>query len=66
MRWTQRLSNYRRALARLQRLVDHDELNEFEQPGLIKAFEFIHEKKSAGSVELNRRRFAPASNHITA
>lgn len=43
IRWQQRLSNYRRALAQLQKFVDHGQLNELEQQGLIKAFEFTHE-----------------------
>ena len=43
IRWLQRLSNYRRALAQLQKFIDKGELNELEQQGLIKAFEFTHE-----------------------
>jgi nucleotidyltransferase substrate binding protein (TIGR01987 family) len=43
IRWRQRLSNYRRALSQLQKFVDHGQLNELEQQGLIKAFEFTHE-----------------------
>ena len=43
LRWIRRLSNYSRALAQLQRFVDKGELNEFEQQGLIKTFEFTHE-----------------------
>lgn len=43
IRWLQRLSNYRRALAQLKKFVDHGPLNELEQQGLIKAFEFTHE-----------------------
>jgi nucleotidyltransferase substrate binding protein (TIGR01987 family) len=43
IRWQQRLSNYRRALSQLQKFVDHGQLNELEQQGLIKAFEFTHE-----------------------
>lgn len=43
IRWPQRLSNYRRALAQLKRFIDHGDLNELEQQGLIKAFEFTHE-----------------------
>ena len=41
--WQQRLSNYRRALLQLQKFVDQRQLNELEQQGLIKAFEFTHE-----------------------
>lgn len=43
IRWQQRLSNYRRALSQLQKFIDHGQLNELEQQGLIKAFEFTHE-----------------------
>lgn len=43
IRWLQRLSNYRRALAQLTKFIDKGELNELEQQGLIKAFEFTHE-----------------------
>lgn len=43
IRWLQRLSNYRRALAQLKKFIDHGDLNELEQQGLIKAFEFTHE-----------------------
>ena len=43
IRWQQRLSNYRRALLQLQKFVDQRQLNELEQQGLIKAFEFTHE-----------------------
>lgn len=42
-RWQQRLSNYRRALSQLQKFIDQGTLNELEQQGLIKAFEFTHE-----------------------
>ncbi|MEV4781506.1 nucleotidyltransferase substrate binding protein [Burkholderia sp. LMU1-1-1.1] len=43
IRWQQGLSNYRRALSQLQKFIDHGRLNELEQQGLIKAFEFTHE-----------------------
>ncbi|WP_371866187.1 nucleotidyltransferase substrate binding protein [Duganella radicis] len=39
----QRLSNYRLALAQLRKFIDKDQLNELEQQGMIKAFEFTHE-----------------------
>ncbi|WP_373988267.1 nucleotidyltransferase substrate binding protein [Duganella sp. BuS-21] len=42
-RWLQRLSNYQRALAQLRKFIDKAELNELEQQGMIKAFEFTHE-----------------------
>ena len=43
VRWRQRLANYERALARLQKFVAHGALNEREQHGLIQAFQFTHE-----------------------
>ena len=46
IRWQQRLSNYRRASARLQDAVALREtrpLSDLEQQGLIQAFEFTHE-----------------------
>ena len=46
VRWHQRLANYRRALAQLQRAVvlrQARELSELEQQGLIQAFEYTHE-----------------------
>lgn len=42
-RWLLRLSNFRRALAQLKKFIDKGELNELEQQGMIKAFEFTHE-----------------------
>ena len=46
VRWLQRLDNYKRALATLQRaiaLAHERELSELEEQGLIQAFEFTHE-----------------------
>lgn len=46
IRWHQRLANYRRALAQLQKAVDLSrmrDLSELEQQGLIQAFEYTHE-----------------------
>lgn len=46
IRWHQRLQNYQRALAQLQKAVDLSKtrsLSELEQQGLIQAFEFTHE-----------------------
>lgn len=46
IRWQQRLQNYQRALAQLQKAVDLSkarDLSELEQQGLIQAFEFTHE-----------------------
>ena len=46
IRWHQRLANYSRALAQLQKAVvlrQSRELSELEQQGLIQAFEYTHE-----------------------
>jgi nucleotidyltransferase substrate binding protein (TIGR01987 family) len=46
VRWLQRLDNYGRALAALQRAVEtarQRPLSELEEQGLIQAFEFTHE-----------------------
>ena len=46
VRWRQRLSNFRRALARLVEAVDlsgQRPLSDLERQGLIQAFEFTHE-----------------------
>ena len=46
IRWIQRLENFQRALATLQRAIDlgHSRpLSELEEQGLIQAFEFTHE-----------------------
>ncbi len=46
IRWTQRLQNYRRALARLVAAVELSNqrpLSDLEQQGLVQAFEFTHE-----------------------
>jgi hypothetical protein len=46
VRWLQRLENYGRALAALQRAVTtalERPLSELEEQGLIQAFEFTHE-----------------------
>jgi hypothetical protein len=46
VRWLQRLENYGRALAALQRAVataGERQLSELEEQGLIQAFEFTHE-----------------------
>jgi len=46
IRWTQRLQNYRRALARLVAAVELSKqrpLSDLEQQGLVQAFEFTHE-----------------------
>ena len=43
VRWQQRFSNYRRALAQLETFLQPPGLNEREQQGLIKAFEYTFE-----------------------
>ncbi len=43
IRWQQRFSNYRKALAQLKEVVEQDELNKFEEQGLVKAFEYTYE-----------------------
>ena len=43
IRWKQRFSNYKKALAQLTKFIDQDELNELEKQGLIKVFEYTHE-----------------------
>ena len=43
IRWEQRLLNYERGLAQLQKFIDKGKLNELEEQGLVQAFEFTHE-----------------------
>jgi len=43
VRWHQRLSNYNKALVQLAKFIDKGELNELEEQGLIKAFEYTYE-----------------------
>jgi nucleotidyltransferase substrate binding protein (TIGR01987 family) len=43
IRWQQRFSNYRKALVQLESFIDPPALNEREQQGLIKAFEYTFE-----------------------
>ena len=43
VRWKQRFQNYNKALAQLQKFIDHGELNELEEQGLIKSFEYTYE-----------------------
>ncbi len=43
IRWTQRFSNYRKALAQLQKFIDKKNLSDLEEQGLIKAFEYTYE-----------------------
>jgi|SRR6185437_792980 len=43
IRWVQRLDNYSKALQQLTRFIERGELNEFEEQGLIKSFEYTYE-----------------------
>ncbi len=43
IRWQQRLANYTKALTQLRKFIDKGELNEFEEQGLIQAFEYTYE-----------------------
>lgn len=43
IRWIQRFNNYQKALKQLERFLTHDQLNEMEIQGLIKAFEYTYE-----------------------
>ena len=43
IRWRQRFENYKKALDRLSVFVKQQQLNELEEQGLIKAFEYTYE-----------------------
>ena len=43
VRWKQRLQNFKKAFAQLEKAVNTPDLNELERLGLIKAFEFTYE-----------------------
>ena len=43
IRWTQRFSNYQKALGQLSKFVSKGELSDLEEQGLIKAFEYTYE-----------------------
>ncbi|PCJ83772.1 MAG: nucleotidyltransferase [Flavobacteriales bacterium] len=43
IRWQQRFSNYNKALKQLEKFVEKEQLNELEEQGLIKAFEYNYE-----------------------
>jgi len=43
IRWQQRFSNYRKALAQLGAFLDEPKLNKLEEQGLVKAFEYTYE-----------------------
>ncbi len=43
IRWIQRLNNWSRALAQLDKFMAREKLNELEEQGLIQSFEYNHE-----------------------
>ncbi|MDA3942283.1 MAG: nucleotidyltransferase substrate binding protein [Bacteroidetes bacterium] len=43
IRWQQRFMNFKKAFNQLSKFIEHKELNEMEQQGLIKAFEYTYE-----------------------
>jgi len=43
IRWMQRFSNYKKALAQLQEFIQKKELSRLEEQGLIKSFEYTYE-----------------------
>ncbi|HOT15952.1 MAG TPA: nucleotidyltransferase substrate binding protein [Bacteroidales bacterium] len=43
IRWQQRFINFNKAFKQLERFMEHDNLNEMEEQGLIKAFEYTYE-----------------------
>lgn len=43
IRWKQRFYNYQKALNQLTKFIEKGELNELEEQGLIKAFEYTYE-----------------------
>ena len=42
-RWKQRFQNYEKAFLQLKRFIEKGKLNEFEEQGLIKCFEYSYE-----------------------
>ena len=42
-RWKQRFYNYQKALSQLTKFIEKGELNELEEQGIIKAFEYTYE-----------------------
>jgi nucleotidyltransferase substrate binding protein (TIGR01987 family) len=43
VRWEQRFGNFRKALSQLNKFIEKSDLNELEEQGLIKAFEYTYE-----------------------
>ena len=42
-RWKQRFYNYQKAISQLTKFIEKGELNELEEQGIIKAFEYTYE-----------------------
>ena len=42
-RWKQRFSNFNKAFRQLEKFISHKDLNDMEEQGLIKAFEYTYE-----------------------
>lgn len=43
IRWQQRFMNFNKAFLQLAKFIEHKELNEMEEQGLIKAFEYTYD-----------------------
>jgi nucleotidyltransferase substrate binding protein (TIGR01987 family) len=43
IRWQQRFNNFNKAFQQLEKFISHSQLNEMEEQGLIKAFEYTYE-----------------------
>jgi len=43
IRWIQRFNNYTKALAQLTKFMERESLNELEEQGLVKSFEYTYE-----------------------
>ena len=43
IRWKQRFANYEKAFLQLKKFIDKAELNELEEQGMVKAFEYTYE-----------------------
>lgn len=43
IRWQQRFSNFSKAFSQLEKFIKHENLNDLEKQGLIKAFEYTYE-----------------------
>jgi len=43
IRWKQRFSNYQKALVQFEKFFEKEKLNELEEQGLIKSFEYTYE-----------------------